>query len=277
MRRLVSRSWLGRCFAALLVAQVVGGVSLTHADARSSYLVRLLEGSSQFRVRAQAAISLGAVGDEPSVVKALVTALKDQHPAVRAAAAASLGRLEAKAAVASLKALEQDREEPVRSAAASAIARIERSRTEQPDVTPPKQAGPVRYYVAIGTPGSRVEGLDRDVLQHAREVIRTKLAEVDGVEIAPDGEGNAQAKRVIARRNLKGFYVDSSITGVQERPGGGTRVVVSVVLATYPGRDMRAIMHGAATAMGGGSTTYQQALEGAISGALRQLPQALER
>src|SRR5689334_15704301 len=63
------------------------------ADARSDYLVRLLAGSTQFRVRAQAAISLGSVEPAASVVSALSKALSDEHPAVRAAAANSLGRL----------------------------------------------------------------------------------------------------------------------------------------------------------------------------------------
>jgi hypothetical protein len=63
------------------------------ADAKSSYLIRLLQESSQFRVRAQAAISLGRVEKEPAVTKALIAALHDQHSAVRAASASSLERL----------------------------------------------------------------------------------------------------------------------------------------------------------------------------------------
>ena len=59
------------------------------ADARSDYLIRLLRGSSQFRVRAQAAISLGNTDPSAEVLAALSLSLKDEHPAVRAAAATS--------------------------------------------------------------------------------------------------------------------------------------------------------------------------------------------
>ncbi|MEM9193221.1 MAG: hypothetical protein AAGF12_28865, partial [Myxococcota bacterium] len=54
--------------------------------------------------------------------------------------------------------------------------------------------------------------------------------------------------------------------------------VVSVIVNTYPGRDMRAILQGAATVQGGGSgpQARRQAIEGALSGALRRLPQALQ-
>ena len=44
-----------------LLAALLLDVQVASADARSEYLIRLLEGSTQFRVRAQAAISLGSV------------------------------------------------------------------------------------------------------------------------------------------------------------------------------------------------------------------------
>src|SRR5262245_61338209 len=79
-------AWLG-------VLCVFAIASSAAADARSDYLIRLLKDSTQFRVRAQAAISLGGVESAPEVVDALMTSLSDEHPAVRAAAANSLGRL----------------------------------------------------------------------------------------------------------------------------------------------------------------------------------------
>lgn len=249
------------------------------ADARSRYLIRLLQGSSQFRVRTQAAISLLKVGDEPGVVDALRVALHDSHPAVRAAAARALGRLEAKQAEPDLQAVANDPEKPVRTACAAALARIRRSAApvtpESPRVEP--TGAPARFYIAVGAPATRVEGVDPNLLSHAQQVLRTKLAAVDGVEVAPDGETNKQARRLLAQRSLKGFYIDSSVTSIQQRPGGGTRVVVSLILASYPGRDMRAILNGAATAMGSGTQTVLRAVEGAINGAMRQLPAALER
>lgn len=270
VRRLATR------MASLLVAATVTlavAPEPAAADARSRYLVRLLEGSSQFRVRTQAAISLVKVGDEAGVVQALRQALRDSHPAVRAAAARSLGQLEARAAQGDLQATAKDPEAPVRAACTAALARIAtRGGGETPKQQPTMDA---RYYVAVGTPGSRVDGVEPGVLSQAKGVLRSKLATVDGVQVAPDGETNSQARRLLAQRKLKGFYIDSSITSVQKRPGGGIRVVVSLIVATYPGRDMRAILHGAATAMGSGGHTTFSALEGAISGALRQLPAAL--
>lgn len=250
------------------------------ADARSDYLVRLLAGSTQFRVRAQAAISLGSVEPSASVVSALGKALSDEHPAVRAAAANSLGRLGDPQALSALRAAANDAEAPVRQAVKAAITRLESTQRGKASVATTtegtKPTGPPRYYVAVATPATRVPDLPPAALASARQTLRDRLAEMDGVVLAPLDESPATARGIVRSRNLKGFYVDSSVTSVENKPGGGTRVAVSVILATYPDRAMRAIMQGAATALGGGDTRGQ-AMSSAFRSALNQLPAAMAR
>ena len=246
-------------------------------DPRSTYLIKLLEGSSQFRVRAQAAISLGAVERSSAAAQALTSALRDSHPAVRAAAATSLGRIGDSSSVAALRGLERDPEEPVRTAARASIARL----GSQPPAIKPGEvtepSGPALYYVAVAEPGTRVSSVDRAALSRARAFIKQRVSQIDGVLVAPDSEDNKTAENVLKKRRLKGFYIDSSIVSIEKKSGGGTRVAVSVIVATYPGRDMRAIMQGAATVSGGGDQAYGQAMEGAFTGALRQVGQAFAR
>ena len=107
-------------------------------------------------------------------------------------------------------------------------------------------------------------------LDRAHKVLmRARWAQIDGVVIAPPNEAPAAARKVLRSRSLKGFYIDSSVTSVEPKPGGGTRVAVSVIVATYPDRAMRAIMQGAATAMGGGDTRAQ-----AVDGRVQERPQS---
>src|ERR1700759_4970191 len=74
------RSGLRFQIISMLLCMLCGAGNVARADdARSTYLIKLLEGSSQFRVRAQAAISLGAVEGSSSAVTALTSALKDPH------------------------------------------------------------------------------------------------------------------------------------------------------------------------------------------------------
>ena len=250
-------------------------------DPRSTYLIKLLEGSSQFRVRAQAAISLGTVEGSRTAVEALTSALHDTHPAVRAAAATSLGKVGDANAITALRSLDKDSEEPVRAAARESMAKLSRSQPATRDpIGPgpgpgPAPAGPALYYVHVGEPGSRVTSLDRRLLSQARTLIKDRVRQIQGVRLAPDSETAQDAEQVLKKQRLKGFSLDSSIVSVEKKSGGETRVAVSVIVATYPGRDMRAILQGAATVSGSGGQTYNQAVEGAFSGALRQLSQAL--
>ena len=274
--------WRKWCPVLVAFALCLQAPDVRAEDPRNAYLIKLLQGSSQFRVRAQAAISLGAVESSSTAVSALTAALGDAHPAVRAAAANSLGRIGSSTAVAALRRLERDPEEPVRSAATAAIAKLTTSErfnvaSTRSTPTPEVPSGPPRYYVSVAQPGSRVSTIDRKALSSAQSFIKQRVGQIDGVMLAPDGENNQAADRVLKQKNLKGFYLDSSIVSVEKKSNGGTRVAVSVIVATYPGRDMRAIMQGAATVSGGGGDAYIQALEGALSGALRQLPQALAR
>jgi hypothetical protein len=249
------------------------------ADARSDYLIRLLKGSTQFRVRAQAAISLGGVGVAPDVFDALVAAVSDDHPAVRAAAANSLARMADPRALRALRLLVDDPEPPVRAAAKAAIAKLEASRAPdgiERDPAPVQPSGPVRYYIAVGKPASRVPNFTAADLDRVQQLMRDRLAGLDGVELAAMPETPAKVRALLRTRNLRGFYIDSAVTSVENKPGGGTRVAVSVIVATYPDRAMRAIMQGAATALGGGDTR-SAAIAGALKSALSQLPQALAR
>jgi hypothetical protein len=255
----------------------LGPVHAAQADARSDYLIRLLQSSSQFRVRVQAAISLGTVTGASQVVRALTTALGDEHPAVRAAAANSLGRLGDPSAISSLRAVENDAEPPVRVAAKAAIAKLEVAARRRGDaIRQEGPRGPPRFYVAMGRTASKVPEMSASELEAARRELRDRVGQMDGVVLAPEGENSADARKVLSRRKLRGYYLETSVTSVEDKPGGGTRVAVSVIVATYPGRDMRAILSGAATAMGGGDAR-RQATAAAFKSALRKLPQAMGR
>jgi hypothetical protein len=252
------------------------------ADAKSSYLIRLLQESSQFRVRAQAAISLGRVEKEPAVIKALIVALHDQHSAVRAASASSLERLGDPSALSELEKCRNDPEAAVKSAVDRAITTLQKALAlSKPGVFPagkPAKTGTAtpRFYVGVGLPGTKSDAIGKELLLHAQKFIEEQVGALDGVLVAPGNENPSQVKTVLVQQKLAGFYLDSSVVQVEKQPGGGLRVVVSVIVGTYPGRDMRSILQGAATVTGNGLGTEVQAVEGAFRGALKRLPQALE-
>jgi len=266
-------SWLSLVAALLTLSSPV----VVEADARSDYLVRLLRTSNAFRVRAQAALSLGRVENDPAVVRALSQSLGDDHPAVRAASAASLEQIRDPSALAALRNARRDSDSSVRTAVGRAIRTLERVASSRPRSTTVPDSGdpqgPARYYVGVGMPGTQ-EGISRQTLSSARDFIKSRVRSLDGVVVAPENESTGAARRVLRSRRLTGYYLDSSIVRIENR-NGGTRAVVSVIVNTYPGRDMRVILQGAATVQGAsGASAQRQAIEGALTGALRRLPQA---
>lgn len=264
--------------------------SVAYADARTDYLVRTLSTSDSFRVRVQACLSLGQLRpSSQQVVDALGAALRDAHPAVRTAAATALQNLEDPAGLPALRLARRDTNADVRRAVDAAIMALQRvaalrgtsstsstsssSTTGTSTGTTQTPRGPVRYYVGVGEPGAGA-GVSEELVARAHETLRREVGNIEGVELAPANESNATARQVLQRRRLTGFYIDSSIVSV-DRTSAGTRVQVSVIVGTYPGRDMRAMLRGSATAPGAASPANERlALEGAIRGALRQLPAA---
>ena len=250
-----------------------------HADGRTTYLIRLLTTSDAFRVRVQAALSLGRVEGNSEVVTALAKALGDDHPAVRTAAAVSLERLADPAALPELKRAKTERDAGARRAINRAIQALERVAKTRPRSTggpteEPQSGG--RFYVGVGRPGAAAGSVDRGTLETTHRFLMTQVQNIQGVRLAPVNESRRDAEQVLRKSNLSGFYLDSSITQV-EKNAQGLRVAVSIVINTYPGRSMRAMLNGAATVPGGSSDADRQlAIEGAIRSALRRLPQALE-
>jgi len=270
---LVAGAWLTWALPALLPG-------VARADSRTEFLIRMLSTSDQFRVRTQAALALGSRPSEAATVRALSAALRDDHPAVRSASAGALELLKDPASLVALRAARKDKDGSVRSAVDHAIASIEktsRAAVATPTVTLPEPSGSSAYYVAIGTPSTQA-GLAEPTLRSLREHMAKQVAELDGVRLAPANENQASAAGVLRSKKLIGYYLDSSVTKIEQRPDGALRAQVSVIVGTYPGRAMRVMLSGAATVSGAGTSEQAklQAVEAAFTGALRRLPQAMQ-
>ncbi|MBZ0117115.1 MAG: hypothetical protein K8H88_08985, partial [Sandaracinaceae bacterium] len=113
-------------------------------------------------------------------------------------------------------------------------------------------------------------------LRTAREILVRTASGMPGVEIAPENETPRNASRMLRERNLVGFFLDASIVELQEQ-SGATRARVSVVLQSYPDRNIRGMLEGRATMPNGtGPVAQRQVIEGALRSALRNLPQLME-
>ncbi|HEX5661301.1 MAG TPA: HEAT repeat domain-containing protein, partial [Polyangiales bacterium] len=184
----------------------------SHADSRGDFLIKMLASSDQFRVRTQAALALGSRPPEPAAVRALVGALKDEHPAVRAASAGALEILKDPGSLVALKSARKDKDTSARNAIEHAIATLERAAPTQPE-----PGGSSTFYVAIGTPSTQA-GLAGTALRELREHVIKEVSILSGVRIAPENEGQAAATSVLRSKKLVGYYLDSSVTKIEQKP-----------------------------------------------------------
>lgn len=288
---------LRRLAVVVLLSSIVSAAALPlfaqGGDGRTDYLARLLRTSPAFRVRAQACLSLGAVTPAtPAVMNALEDGLRDTDPSVRAACVQGLQRTGQASALTALRPLARDPDPDVRTAAGAAIRELERLAASTGTSGRPSGSGTSaggasaggggegatgtpRYYVAVGVPGTKVAGISPERLAAGRAAVIARLRTMEGVVIAPDGETPAQAQRVIRERGLTGFYLDLSLTSLGPDPRG-LRAAVSVIVQTYPDRNVRSMLGGAATVPGGsGPAAEQDALVGAFQGSVSRLPTAM--
>lgn len=237
----IRRLTLVALYTCMLLAAALLSQASAQTTAREEVLVRALSTSPSFRVRAQAAVALSHASPDPGVLSALRVALHDSHPSVKEASAAALRALEPKA--------------PARRGSGR---------------------GGARYYVQIGEPSAE-RLLSPHALKALREHLTQLVAKVDGVRLAPAREDREAASRVIARDGLVGFSVESVVNTLEKR-ADSVRVKVAVVVATYPGRDIRAMLSGSASVSGRGASdeAQRQATAVALESALRSLPSVLE-
>lgn len=185
--------------------------------------IALLRSSSDFRVRTQAALALGASTSERAVTP-LCQALADDNRTVRIASATALSRLR-KGGESCLSArLRIEKDNAVLSALKNAIARLG-SAAAEPTIGPA-----TKYYVAIQS----LAGPER--LQGPVRAAFVKQGKTNSaVAFAPQGESESAASAVLSKHSgAKGFLLAPRLSKpVYE--GGMLQVKMSVAIMTYPG------------------------------------------
>jgi hypothetical protein len=231
-----------RLLAALLIASTrVTLVAPASAQSRTAYLIDQLRNSDDYRIRTQAALALGASGED-AAVSPLCGALRDANLAVKVAAAAGLGKLGKPAALPCLKAAQASESAPSAKAQMDkAIAALGQasapSAAPAAPAAPPPPSADAKFYVAIqvtnktSRPAAEVDAIVRAAMQD-------KILAKKGFAVAPKGETPAQGGQVVRSKNLKGFFL---VATVEQPSYGGSDLtqVVRVTMWTYPDKALQ--------------------------------------
>lgn len=282
-----------------LVAVLVTTLAATPAGAqgaRTGFLVDRLKyppksgASDDFRVRTNAALSLGQ-SDDDAAVDPLCRALEiDPSEVVRQAVAAALKRLARPAALDCLR--------PRQSGETSAAVRLQITRaiealeaksggdkgatdnggnTNEP--FKPKLVPNAKYYVSISPITNNTERGKDEVSKVVLDAIRSKLESAGQFQIAPENETPAAAKGVMTKRKLKGYYLSISVDSF-DYSGGNLRVRIKCAVFTYPNKDLRGHFTPGATQQGvrkGDRSAEDNLLSIVSSAAVDQFSQSVEQ
>jgi len=198
---------LPRLLALLVAVLAVLAPTMALADAKTDELADKLRTASDFRVRVQAALALGATSDT-AAVKPLCDGLDDSNTAVRTAAAAALASsTEAGRCVPQGK-LPNESNASVTAQIRRSITQLEASRAAPAAKAPDASS---KWYVAVGatkTKGGRTVADTDGIVQ---ETARSALVSANGFAVAPTGENTAQANGVIAKHKLKAYFLQPTV------------------------------------------------------------------
>lgn len=218
----------------------VGATKKTTDDGNQvEKLKKSLTSDPSFRVRSQAAASLGALGDHDAVPALVQSLIEDPNELVRGACAEALGEIADEDARPALRAAKQDPNPAVRVKAEAALAHMDRKPEARPEprtiVAPEK-----RIPVTLGRMGSRARGLVPDLPKRLREAIARELRSTPDVVVLTESD-----------RSSAGFTVESSVTELSRRTTstGALEVTceVSMVIGVLPSHTIVGMTSGGAT------------------------------
>jgi len=264
---------LARSFV-LALAFLIAPVAVSTADDVTS-LGRALESASDFRVRVNAALTLGKT-HSPAALAPLVNALDDSQPAVRAAAAAAIGALGQPGGVAALRSrLTREKVLSVRSEIGTAVEILSGGRLG---------SGGARYFIQLGIMRNNTGVRGSELVETFRGVTRERASVLPGVVVlTEEGVQVAQAQKTP-------MAVMDGVVNRLARASRGSNLAVSAqveyVVRRAPDQSLRGTVSGAAEALGSAAIAgdkrrvaelENEALQGAVDSALKGAPTLLKQ
>lgn len=238
--------WVIWAASLVALASVLVSTDAHAASRRTRFLIERLHYppkkgvSNDFRVRTSAALALGASNDDEAVGP-LCDALSDPNAVVRQASAVALKRLGRSQAVGCLKRrLGSERSKSVKLQITRALDELDKGKSSSDSGGPykPKSNPNAKYYVQIAKVNNKTDRSADDIERVVLDAVRRKLDSSGDFQIAPEKESTAQARAVMKKRNMKGFYLSFAVDRF-DYSGGNLRVRVRCAVSNYPGKALQ--------------------------------------
>jgi hypothetical protein len=206
------------------LASVAGAAS----DVKVDDLCRAVVEDSNYKVRVQAALVLGKLGDTRAV-QPLIKALGDQNKTVRGIAASALGQLGDAAALEPLRGLlRRESDAFVRGQIEKAVAALGAGGG---GAGGPKRGA--KIYVNFGAFVGGVKSAGPEASKILHEALSRELGKIPIVTLTL----NPADQHNFGKSGMSGFYIDGNITRLEDTSAGGgseTSCDVKVMVARWP-------------------------------------------
>ena len=224
---------------ALLLMLVTGVAALIPATAQAAggtakkveTVCRTLNADTNYKVRVQAALVLGKMGD-PSGVPCLTRALDDANRTVRAVAAEALGQLGDRDSLQALRGLAKSDPDPfVRTQAEKAVAVLAAAPSGGPG-----PGGKPRIFLAFGPFSGGVKQAAGEPVRIVHDTLQNELGKLPTITLAatspaPGGKPGGPP----------GFWIDGNISKLDDVTSGAgseTSCGVKVMVARWPSKSI---------------------------------------
>jgi hypothetical protein len=226
-----SRGTRGRSLAAVALAAglLLAGVVHAAPQVKVEDLCKALIEDANYKVRVQAALVLGRLGDK-AALPALVKALEDANKTVRAISAQALGQLADHQAADPLRELLKREGDPfVRTQTEKALALV--------SVDAGASGKKAKIYLNFGSFTGGTKAANAEAAKIIHDALARELGKLPVVtlSLAPADQ------KVFPKSGLLGFYIDGNITRLDDVPAGGsseTSCDVKVMVARWPSKSI---------------------------------------
>ncbi|MDD5307946.1 MAG: HEAT repeat domain-containing protein [Deltaproteobacteria bacterium] len=226
----LTMAWTG-LFTVLLLARGVA------ADARTDFLLDMLENGGNYRLKVQAATTLGKIRCKEAV-PALTAALRDRDELVVIAVATALGQIGDPSVIGAMeKALATT---PSGAAASQLKATLRVLKALVPDATPEDDSGATpRFLVRIDAMGNSSGVADGELTARMRTLVDQMVRKQAGALVQETAASAAEVKTRLKRGKLEGYILSGALLRMEQVSG---QLVVKISLNVFTNPDYNLLM-----------------------------------
>ena len=224
--------------AVLLGALILLASGRAAAERSVKDLAERLRNASDFRVRVQAALALGA-SKSNDAVPPLCDGLEDANATVRSASAAGLGRLKKTDGISCLeKRAKSESNASVKTQIQRSITQIKSGGSAGAGSLARAPDGSTKWYVAIGETANKGDRSNGEIDAIVQKALRRALLANSAMAVAPEGETIAQGRGVIAKHRVPGYYLQATVEEPKYEDSKLT-VRIRLTMYTYPNKALQ--------------------------------------